>query len=860
MHCRAAIAFLLFSPSVAFAQKALPPPFPPNPPPPVFRPALQRADERPVAVETKRDVVADNGLYRRVETTITFTNPNGRVFEGELEFPLPDGAAVCGYALEVNGVMTPGVVCEKEKARVAFDNEKRKGVDPGVVEHVKGNLWKTRIYPLMPGTPRKAKIAYVEPLDGPAGATATERDGDHVFVAVRGAAEAPAVSPADKLRAAKTGWILWDASFSRHGKTAADRNLLECLPAEGEWTLVTFRDVPEAPRKFTSRAELLKAVDAAPCDGGTSFAALAAVLPKDGAKFLFSDEVDTLSAKAPEFELDPAFVFASRPAAAKRAVSVKRLGKDAPEYEKAKEGTLLATAWAANRIADLSAQADARKEEFLALGRRYGVASPVTSLIVLESLSQYLEHKIEPPADSPFHAEWAKARAAEDDAIAAARAAAEHKQSLLRYWEERVKWWNDPIPPKRTPSSGLFARAEARSAAVADLSAAVAELSAEEDGLVAFDAPRSMAPRAQSAEAADGAVFSVRGNRYLSSGAKAKRAVAAPCAAKPLPPEPRGPSATVTIAAWDPKTPYLDALAGAADAYAEYLRQRDVHGASPAFHLDCAGWFFKKGMRAIALRVISNLAEMKLEDVGMWRTMGWRLREAAAYDEAIAAFRHVLAQRGEEPQSRRDLALVLTEAGKSKFDKALLAEAALLLNEAAFTPAPRRSGRRGNDMQTSVLALEELNGLFAWCAANEKRMGAFRPVTLEPAFRRDLPLDLRIVMSWDVDETDVDLHVLEPDGEEAYYGHRRTGSGGFVSEDVTTGYGPEEYLKKKAEKGTYKVLANYFASHQQKLYGAAVVTATVYTGWGTKDEKRQVLSFRLDKARDKHPVGEIEVD
>ena len=131
---------------------------------------------------------------------------------------------------------------------------------------------------------------------------------------------------------------------------------------------------------------------------------------------------------------------------------------------------------------------------------------------------------------------------------------------------------------------------------------------------------------------------------------------------------------------------------------------------------------------------------------------------------------------------------------------------------------------------------------------------------MDAAFRRDLPLDLRIMMSWDTDETDVDIHVLEPDGEEAFYKHRRTSTGGFVSEDVTTGYGPEEYLRKEAQKGKYRILANYFASHRQALTGAAVVTATVYTDWGRKTEKRQVLSFRLDKPKDKHPIGEVKID
>ena len=126
-------------------------------------------------------------------------------------------------------------------------------------------------------------------------------------------------------------------------------------------------------------------------------------------------------------------------------------------------------------------------------------------------------------------------------------------------------------------------------------------------------------------------------------------------------------------------------------------------------------------------------------------------------------------------------------------------------------------------------------------------------------FRRDLPLALRITLSWDVDETDVDLHVLEPDGEEAYYGHRRTSSGGFMSEDVTTGYGPEEYLCKQANTGVYRILAHYYASHRQALTGAATVTATVYTDWGTAREKREILSFRLDKPRDKQQIGEVKI-
>ena len=61
-------------------------------PEPVFVPMVVRTNEQPVAVSSASETVADNGLYRMVKTTVTFTNPNGRAFEGELEFPVPDGA------------------------------------------------------------------------------------------------------------------------------------------------------------------------------------------------------------------------------------------------------------------------------------------------------------------------------------------------------------------------------------------------------------------------------------------------------------------------------------------------------------------------------------------------------------------------------------------------------------------------------------------------------------------------------------------------------------------------------------------------------------------------------------------------
>ena len=846
------------------ANNFMPRPIPVPVPPPIVRPVDLRADEKPVSVETDGGTtVEDNGLYRRVKTTFTFTNPNSRQMSADFEFPIPAEATVCGYALEINGSMVPGVVCGKEKARVAFESEKAKRVDPGIVEHVKGNVWKTRIFPLNPKTPRKAEVEYVVPVDEAAGAplprVVYERDGDDVFVGERGEKAAAPATMKEKIAAFTKGTIVWDASGSAAPHAAAWRKKLESLPDAGEWSLVIFRnDCQTFPRASgLTKQGLLKEIDAIAYDGGTDIAAALRLL--GSADFplpalLFTDEIDTLGLAAPQYDDRLDIVVASRDDVPVRAVTVRRFAKDEkiPDGVTPKEGTLLATAWAANRVKDLAAQAEIRAEEFLALGRRYGVASDVTSLIVLESLEQYLEHKIEPPKSMSFYSEWKRRRAAEDDQIAAKEAQAEHERDLLRLWKERVEWWNNPIPPKRTPRSGLFDGVAGAAFAAAPTAAAPRE-SVRMAQVLSLNRMNRRAAAAETAAAMD-----------IAMEADASPAMEAPAAKAAAPRGAAGSGgATITLAAWDPKVPYLKVIGACGDgdaAYAEYLRQKKEHGTAPAFYMDCASLFFKKGWRLRGWRILSNMAEFKLEDAAVWRAMGWRLREAGQYNEAEICFRKALKLRNEEGQSRRDLALVLSESGKAARNASALTEAMALLKEAAFTNFARRSGRRSNDRQVSIVALEELNALIAWCNAVKWPDGNSPVVPeLDAAYRRDLPVKIRIVLSWDADETDIDLHVLEPDGEEAYYGHRRTSSGGFVSEDVTTGYGPEEYLRKEGL-GTFKILSNYFASHQTALTGATTVTATVYTDWGTAAEKLKILTLRLDKPKDKHLIGEITVE
>lgn len=69
---------------------------------------------------------------------------------------------------------------------------------------------------------------------------------------------------------------------------------------------------------------------------------------------------------------------------------------------------------------------------------------------------------------------------------------------------------------------------------------------------------------------------------------------------------------------------------------------------------------------------------------------------------------------------------------------------------------------------------------------------------------RLLDQDLRIVLCWNADLTDVDLWVTEPNNEKCFYYNKRTRMGGRMSPDFTQGYGPEEYVLRRGLSGAYR--------------------------------------------------------
>jgi Ca-activated chloride channel homolog len=342
----------------------------------------------------------------------------------------------------------------------------------------------------------------------------------------------------------------------------------------------------------------------------------------------------------------------------------------------------------------------------------------------------------------------------------------------------------------------------------------------------------------------------------------------------------------IVVKPWDPDTPYLKELRSAKkdDRPAVYMNLRAKFGDSPAFYLDCSYFFHEAGDADFALQVLSNVAELGLEDPALLRVLGHRLVQVGQFDLAVQTFETVLDLRPEEPQSYRDLALTLARrAEASKGDSPIFASQKLGQSPAASDspisaeqksgqspPAPdavRQDYARAIDLliqivlrrwdarfpEIEVIALEEVNHLIPLAKA-----AGVSDIPLDPRLLKLMDVDVRIVMTWDADNTDIDLWVTEPSGEKARYDHNLTTIGGLVSRDFTGGYGPEEYLIHKAMHGVYKIEANYFGSRAARMLGPVTVQADVYTNYGRPNEQRKSLTLRLKENKETVPIGEIE--
>ena len=79
-----------------------------------------------------------------------------------------------------------------------------------------------------------------------------------------------------------------------------------------------------------------------------------------------------------------------------------------------------------------------------------------------------------------------------------------------------------------------------------------------------------------------------------------------------------------------------------------------------------------------------------------------------------------------------------------------------------------------------------------------------------------------------------------------------------MSSDFTGGYGPEEYMVRRAMHGVYRIQSDYFGSRATQLLGPITVQVDVFTNYGRSNQKHKSLTVRLAEQKQHVDIGEIE--
>ncbi|MFT5906729.1 MAG: tetratricopeptide (TPR) repeat protein [Cryomorphaceae bacterium] len=927
---------------------------------------------RGISIETVNTQVTMVGNLAETTVDLVIRNSTSRVMEAALELPLPEGATISRYALDVNGMMREGVVVDKEQGRKAFDNTIRQRIDPGLLEKTKGNSFRTRIYPVPAGGTKHVLLSYTEPMqlnangnyrytlplalkqrvkkfslrmianhgksqilaDGKLHGARYSKAGELSVSASNyksstqsfsiAATSAPQVMvqrgndgssyfylsqehhsharhsrrPVSKVK------LIWDTSYSSSQRDRVkDLQLLDAYFAHNSNLTVDLTFLSIGVSKATRYrvvngewSELRKTVENVIYDGATSMNKLSLTDPSYGAVLFFGDGVSTFdrgSKRVIRAGEVPVYLVNSSPSGnhallreladqsggeyvnlyttsyntalellvttgyklmkvtgggvaqmkyvsrnkvssisgklsnssavlqlhygvAGKILDVRKVSISRKKHQI--EGSMAAKIWAQRQVNAYAANPTLYRSKIVRLAKTHRLVTDFTSLIVLDRVRDYVQYRIVPPTAALRKRYYEELK----DVSENEQGKPADLDDVYKDWQRMVRWHKVGFPLAKNIS-----RYDFKPIPIRKNRGYSAKGGLEGD----YSAPMFVAPSvlnivtggnrsgdiAISRDSIDS--FLNHPNARSSTGSKAK-------------------TATIAIKGWKPQSRYAKALSAAAkrgSLMSEYAKWKTNYQNSPSFYLDAAEVFLRNDQRAMAIKVLSNLAEIDSESAQMLRILAFRYSQMGEYALAEMLLREVVELRGEEPQSYRDLALVLAKRKR-------YSEASTLLWKVVNTTWDFRFNG------IKMIVLNEWNQI--------QRKSNKKLSYTQRRFRYNIDADLRVVIVWDTDNSDMDLWVTTPDGGKCYYGNKLTKLGGKMSQDLTQGRGPEEFMIRRSSEGKYKIQANYYGTNEQTLASPTTLTARVITNWNRPNQKEEVITFKLGKEEQVIDIGE----
>lgn len=925
-------------------------------------PTLEIGNEKkhPVILREAKIDTKILGNLATTTATYTFYNPSNRILEGILTFPLPEGVSVSGYALDINGKLRNAVPVPKERAKEVFESIEKRNVDPGIIEKVEGNNFRTRIYPLPEKGSRTIQVTYHQELknvasdyqyflsfanattipkfnlrvwisetanvpkilENPDGSFAFQKQGNQWIAEINKTDFRPNESlkvtipknqnssnvvlqkasgdkfyfaanieldfPVKEKPKSQKVAIIWDNSYSG-SKRNRDKELqfLDAYFADNKNVSVSFsllNNTFEKAQEFSvsqgNWSELKNRILNLKYDGGTDFGALKEIngveeyllfsdgisnfgdvnikfkkplnsitstptsdfnllkmlANQSGGNFINLNETDTQTAlknfrKLPVrflgFKENPNIkeLFPNIGSVVNELVNIfgitsGNLGKLTAVFSNGSEkfevpvdfsnaspteNWQIAQFWAQRKLDELEVNPSKNREEIKNISEQFGIVSKNTSLIVLDDINDYVRYKITPPQE--LKAEYQRIVSQNKERIL------EQRRNLLSKAFDKTRelktWWNTDfksVEKKEYPKITNQSTAQRDSVSSGDIREVMVT------GALGIRRKSDMAMEASSA-------------------AKMEERES----------QPKGKITLVDVESTAEYMKDFQNLQSADVIYQKYLENRSKHEKQVSYYFDISKLLFKKGNKELSLKVLSTLAELDLENEELYKAIYYLLKQRGHYDKELWITQKILEWRPFDAQSHRDYALALVDNKKPQ--EALNIYKSLLYQEFTDEISMRDNG-------IEEILIMEINNILK---QNKNVDGS----KIDDRLKADLSVDIRVVINWNKDNTDIDLWVTDPKGEDCSYQHKSTAIGGRMSNDFTQGFGPEQFLLKKAVKGKYKIKTNFFGERQNILSGPTTVMAEVYLYYSDGRQERKIAVFQSQKENKRESDSQI---
>ena len=116
----------------------------------------------------------DVSIDDRVATTSVdqeFLNPNNARMEGTYLFPLPDGATIDKFSMDIDGTEMQAEMLPSDRARSIYEDIVRRSRDPALMEYVGRGALRVRIFPIEPNSKKRIRLKYTQVLSSDSGLT-----------------------------------------------------------------------------------------------------------------------------------------------------------------------------------------------------------------------------------------------------------------------------------------------------------------------------------------------------------------------------------------------------------------------------------------------------------------------------------------------------------------------------------------------------------------------------------------------------------------------------------------------------------------------------------------------------------------